>query len=116
MTRIIGQQSQAQKKYWEDKVYIVVAALGLSSVGLALVIGIVLGLYTGDLIGGSATDSQQSQGIIAGWDKVVKPIMFSGIALLMTAVVLVLRTIMKTIKYEGAARYLPLLLTNKGGK
>lgn len=106
----------AQKKYWEDEASVAVAAIGLGSVMLALIIGIVLGFYTGDLFGGQATDPQQSQGVIAAWDKITKPVMFSGAALLMTAVLLVLRRIIKTIKFEGAAKFLPLLFAKTGGK
>lgn len=104
------------KKYWEDKASISVAVVGLGTVMLALIIGIVLGFYSGDLFGGQATDPQQSRGVIAAWDKITKPAMFSGAALLMTAVLLVLRRIIKTIKFEGAARFLPLLFAKKGGK
>lgn len=116
MTEILSPELQAQKKYWEDNALIVVLVLALSGVVLALIIGVVLALYTGDLFGHQATDPQQSQGVIAGWGRLIKPIMFSGVSLLMMAVVLTLRRVMKTIKFEGAARYLPLLLTHKGGK
>ncbi len=105
------------RKYWEDKAYAPIAALGLGAVMFALALGAVLGLYVGDLFAGEAGDPQQSQGVVAAWDKLTRPIMFFGASLLMTAVVVVLRRIRKTIEFErGEAMktHLPTLLTRGG--
>lgn len=106
-----------RRNYPEDRIYPVVTLLGLGAVMLSLAVGAVIGLYQGDFFAQSASaraaDSVR-QGVVAATGAWNPFVLFFGIALLMTAVVVVLRRIVKTIRVELAGSmvtHLPQLLT-----
>lgn len=95
--------------------YIAVAAAGVSVVMVSLAVGIFLGFEAGDLFAQDAaaraadTETQGTLAAFAAWNR---PLALFGASLLMTAVVLVLRTIISTIRMRGrvVAATLPALL------
>ncbi len=105
------------RSYREDKAYTPIAALGIGIVMFALAVGALAGLYVGDVFAGTAPDPEQSRGVVGAIDAWRRPVAFFGISLLMTSVVVVLRRITQTLRYErdeALKTYLPALLS-KGG-
>lgn len=103
--------------YWEDKAYAPVAAVGLIAVMAALAVAIALGFYVGDIFADLGDpENQTRQGVVGAFDKWVRPLMFLGASLLMTAVVIVLRRIRKTLLFEQREAFissLPVLLSRE---
>lgn len=107
-------------RYWEDRVYWPVALLGLMAVMLSLAVGAIAGLYIGDIFapGGDAAADQVRRGVAESTGAWNTAVLFFGASMLMTAVLVVLRRIIKTIRYRGEAMqaHLPTLFTTLGGK
>lgn len=98
-----------------DGAYIPVTVLGLVAVMASLALGIALGLEAGDLFAQDAAaraadlGTQGTLAAIGGWNPAL---MLTGASLLMTAVVVVLQQIIRTIRVRGQvmAENLPRLL------
>lgn len=109
----IGSSDEA---YLYDQAYLSLAATGVTAIMVALVIGVVLGLDTGDLFAQEAAARAadlKTQGVIQGLGAWNPALGLAGAALLMTAVVVVLQRVLSTIRLRGRtmAATLPALLT-----
>lgn len=102
-----------RRSYWEDTAYPTIAAFGLMVVMFSLAVGAVIGLYIGDLFAGQAADPARSQGVIESTGAWNPAVLFFGASMLMTAVVVTLRRIIKTIGVRGEAmqKHLPTLFS-----
>lgn len=116
VSRIDGDK-QLEGRLWHDKAYAPIAVLGLMTVMFSLVVGIVVGLKTGDLWGSPAAGDAVRRGVIEAAGAWNPAVLFVGASLLMTAVVVLLLRIVKTIKTLGDAMqtHLPALLNYQGG-
>lgn len=97
--------------------YIAVAAAGLVLIMASVAVGVFLGFEAGDLFAQDAaaraadTETQGTLAAFAAWNR---PLALAGAGLLMTAVVLILRTIIATLRMRGqvVASSLPALLAS----
>lgn len=108
----------SEGRLWQDKAYGPIAVLGLMTVMFSLVVGIVVGVKAGDLWGPAGAGDAVRRGVIEAAGAWNSALLFFGASLLMTAVVVLLLRIIKTIKVRGGAMqaHLPVLLDHQGGK
>lgn len=102
-----------------DNAHLPVAAAGVLTVMVSLVIAVVVGLQTADLWAQDAaarTVDLQTQGTIAAISVWNPALVLAGVSLLMTAVAVVLQRVVKTIRRRGEAMHqsLPVLLHGRG--
>lgn len=112
----MAQVPRDDRSWTNHTIYLVIAGVGLTAIMASLVVGLVLAFETGDLFAQDAAaraadaDTRGTIAAFAAWNPLVT---LTGISLLMTSVVVVLREIISTIGMRGRAMTatLPGLLT-----
>lgn len=114
-TAAIEEQFEHDSFRLEDASYVPVAALGMMAVMFALVAGIVVAVDVSDLYTASGAGDAELRGTQAAFSIWGPQVALLGAALLMTAVAIILRRIVKTIRLRATAtRYAFMLLAGNG--